>query len=168
MWLNKLQDWIRRITNPTVGLLKGIAMGVLFIMMLLTASDVIFRYIFNRPIAGSIELTEFMMATMVSFGIAYCAVLGGHVSVDVVVSLLPKKVRTIIGIITTLLSLGLFLLITWQNVLYIREVFDSGLESPVLLLPAYPYIAAVAIGFGALCLVLLMNFFQLLAEAVKK
>ncbi len=168
MWLNKFQDWISGITNPLVGLLKGIAMGVLFIMMLLTASDVIFRYIFNRPIAGSIELTEFMMATMVSFGIAYCAVLDGHVSVDVVVSLLPKKVRTIIGIITTLLSLGLFLLITWQNVLYIKEIFDSGLESPVLLLPAYPYIAAVAIGFGALCLVLLMNFFQLLSEAAKK
>lgn len=168
MWLNKLQDWISRITNPVVGVLKGIAMSVLFIMMLLTASDVIFRYIFNRPIAGSIELTEFMMATMVSFGIAYCAVLGGHVSVDVVVSLLSQKVRTIIGIITTLLSLGLFLLITWQNVLYIKEIFDSGLESPVLLLPAYPYIGAVAIGFGALCLVLLMNFFQLLSEAVKK
>ncbi len=168
MWLNKFQDWISGITNPLVGLLKGIAMGVLFIMMLLTASDVMFRYIFNRPIAGSIELTEFMMAIMVSFGIAYCAVLGGHVSVDVVVSLLPKKVRTIIGIITTLLSLGLFLLITWQNVLYIKEIFDSGLESPVLLLPAYPYIAAVAIGFGALCLVLLMNFFQLLSEAVNK
>lgn len=168
MWLNKLHNWISGITHPFVGLLKGIAMGVLFIMMLLTASDVIFRYIFNRPIAGSIELTEFMMATMVSFGIAYCAVLGGHVSVDVVVSLLPKKVRTIIGIITTLLSLGLFLLITWQNVLYIKEIFNSGLESPVLLLPAYPYIAAVAIGFGALCLVLLMNFLQLLSEAVKK
>jgi len=168
MWLKKLQDWISRITNPIVGLLKGIAMSVLVIMMLLTALDVIFRYIFNRPIAGSIELTEFMMATMVSFGIAYCAVLGGHVSVDVVVSLLPKKTRTIIGTITTLLSLGLFLLITWQNLLYIKEIFDSGLESPVLLLPVYPYIGAVAIGFGALCLVLLMNFFQLLSKAAKK
>jgi len=168
MWLNKLHDWISGITNPLVGLLKGIAMGVLFIMMLLTASDVIFRYVFNRPIAGSIELTEFMMATMVSFGIAYCAVLGGHVSVDVVVSLLPKKTRTIIDTITTFLSLGLFLLITWQSVIYIKEVFHSGLESPVLLLPVYPYIGAVAIGFGALCLVLLLNFFQLLSKVVKK
>jgi TRAP-type C4-dicarboxylate transport system permease small subunit len=143
-------------------------MSVLVIMMLLTAFDVIFRYIFNRPIAGSIELTEFMMATMVSFGIAYCAVLDGHVSVDIVVYLLPQKARTIIGTITTLLSLGLFLLITWQNLLYIKETLDSGLESPVLLLPVYPFIGAVAIGFGALCLVLLMNFFQLLSEAVKK
>jgi TRAP-type C4-dicarboxylate transport system permease small subunit len=168
MWLKKLQNWVSRITGPIVSLLKGIAMSVLVIMMLLTALDVIFRYIFNRPIAGSIELTEFMMAIMVSFGIAYCAVMGGHVSVDIVVSLLPKKTRTIIDTITTLLSLGLFLLVTWQNVLYIKETFDSGLESPVLRLPVYPFIGTVAIGFGALCLVLLMNFFQLLSKAVKK
>jgi TRAP-type C4-dicarboxylate transport system permease small subunit len=168
MCLKKLQDLISRITDLIVGLLKGIAMSVLVIMMLLTALDVIFRYIFNRPIAGSIELVEFMMAIMVSFGIAYCAVLRGHVSVDIVVTLLPEKTQTIIGTITSLLSLGLFLLITWQNLLYIKEIFESGLESPVLLIPVYPFIGVVAIGFAALCLVLLMDFFQLLTEAAKK
>ena len=70
MWLKKTADLINLITRPIVRLLKSIAMGILLIMMFLTAMDVIFRYMFNRPITGSYELIEFMMAILVSFGIA--------------------------------------------------------------------------------------------------
>jgi len=168
MWLKRTADLINLITRPIVSLLKSIAMGILLIMMLLTAMDVIFRYIFNRPITGSYELIEFMMAILVSFGIAYCAVTGGHVSVDLVVARFSEKTQTIIESITSLLSLGLFILVTWQNVLYIKENLNSKLESAVLFIPVYPFIAFVAIGFAVLCFVLLSNFIRYLSEAVTK
>jgi len=168
MWLEKTANLIGRVTHPIVSVLKSIAMGILVLMMFLTAMDVIFRYVFNRPITGSYELIEFMMAILVSFGIAYCAVMGGHVSVDLVVARFSEKTQAIIESITSLLSLGLFILITWQNVLYIKENFHSKLESAVLFIPAYPFIVVVAIGFAVLCMVLLTNFFRYLSEAASK
>ena len=168
MWLKRIADLIGRIAHPAVSLLKGIAMGILAIMMLLTAVDVIFRYLFNRPITGALELKEFMMSVLVSFGMAYCVAIDGHVSVDIVVMRFPKKIQTIIGCITTFLSLVLFSLVTWQNVLYINEILKCKLESSVLLIPVYPFIGGVAIGFLVLCLALLMNLFQQLSEAIKE
>ena len=168
MWLKKTADLINLITRPIVRLLKSIAMGILLIMMFLTAMDVIFRYMFNRPITGSYELIEFMMAILVSFGIAYCALEGGHVSVDLVVARFSEKTQAIIESITSIFSLGLFILITWQNVLYIRDNFHSKLESAVLFIPVYPFIAIVAIGFAVLCMVLLTNLFRYLSEGATK
>jgi len=143
-------------------------MGIVAAMMFLTATDVILRYIFNRPITGAYELIEYMMAILIPFGLAYCALQGGHVSVDLVVSRFPKKTQSIIGSITTLLCLGLFLLITWQNVIYIKEHFESNLTSAVLLIPVYPFVTAVAIGSAALCLVLVIDFLNYISEAVGK
>lgn len=166
MWLKKTTNSLNILYRPIIKLLNGIAMGILAAMMFLTATDVILRYFFNRPIAGAYELIEYMMAILIPFGLAYCALQGGHVSVDLVVSRFSKKTRSIIGSITTLLCLALFLLITWQNVMYIGEHFESKLTSSVLLIPAYPFVTAVAIGSAALCLVLVTDFLNYLKEAV--
>ena len=73
---------------------------VLFGMMLLTIFDVIGRYIFNEPITGAYEITEAMMVTLVFFFIGYAQATKSHVAVDLVVNLLPQKLRVLIDIIT--------------------------------------------------------------------
>ena len=157
MWLRKTTNSLNTLYHPIIKLLNGTAMGIVAAMMFLTATDVILRYVFNR-----------MMAILIPFGLAYCAVQGGHVAVDLVVSRFSKKTQSILGSITTLLCLGLFMLITWQNVIYIGENFESKLTSAVLLIPVYPFVAAVAIGSAALCLVLVLDFLNYLKKAVEK
>ena len=168
MWSKDTTNSLTILYRPLVKLLKGIAMATVAAMMFLTATDVILRYVFNRPISGAYELIEYMMAVLIPFGLAYCALQGGHVSVDLLVSRFSKKTQSILGSITTLLCLGLFILITWQNVIYIGENFKSKLTSAVLFIPVYPFIAAVAIGSAALCLVLALDFLNYLKKAVEK
>ena len=168
MWLRKTTNSITILYRPIIKLLKGTAMGTVAAMMFLTATDVILRYVFNRPISGAYEVIEYMMAILIPFGLGYCALQGGHVAVDLVVSRFPKKIQSIIGSITTLICLGLFILITWQNVIYIGENFESKLTSAVLLIPVYPFVAAVAIGSAALCLALVLDFLNYLTKAVEK
>ena len=168
MWSKDTTNSLTILYRPLIKLLNGIAMATVAAMMFLTATDVILRYIFNRPISGAYELIEYLMAILIPFGLAYCALQGGHVSVDLLVSRFPKKIQSIIGSVTALFCLVLFALITWQNVIYIGENFESKLTSAVLLIPVYPFIAAVAIGSAALCLVLALDFLNYLIKAVEK
>ena len=38
---------------------------VLFLMMMITAVDVIGRYVFNKPLAGGFEITEMLLAALI-------------------------------------------------------------------------------------------------------
>lgn len=161
-------DSLHLFARPIINVLLVVGTSILAGMMFLTALDVVLRYIFNRPIPGAYEVIEFLMAIVVPFGIAYCGHQGSHVVVDLLVVRFPKRVQAIIGSVTAFLSLGLLILITWQNLIYIKEQYGSKLTSAVLLIPVYPFVGVVAIGCAAFSLVLLIDFFNYLSEAVKK
>jgi TRAP-type C4-dicarboxylate transport system permease small subunit len=168
MWLSRVAGLLNKVICPVVELLHTVGMGVLALMMLLTASDVILRYAFNRPIVGAYDLTEYMMAIVVSFGLAYCAFMKGHVRVDLVVSHLPQRLQAVIDSITGLLSVFLFAVITWQSFVYMLALFHSGLESTVLLIPRFPFTGLVCLGSAFLTLVLLVDFIDFLSRVVRK
>jgi len=86
MRLNNIIHGLKRVVNPLVRIIAFVAAGVLALMMFLTAADVLLRYIFNRPISGTWELTSYMMVVMVSFGLSYCALVKGLISVEVLTS----------------------------------------------------------------------------------
>jgi len=140
---------------------------VLLLMMFLTAMDVLLRYIFNRPISGSYEITEYMMAIVVSSGLAYCAVVKGHVVVDLIISRFPSRVQAILNSVHLLVSFALFVVITRQSYLYILTMADSNRTSAVLLIPVFPFIAILTIGLGIYTLQLLADLLDTVLEAVK-
>ena len=137
-------------------------------MMFLTAMDVMLRYIFNRPISGALELTEFMMLIVVAFGLAYCAILKGHVKVELVLSRFSPRTQAVINSITYFISLGLFSLITWQCIKYVKLMLDAEMTSAVLLISVFPFVAILALGSVIFSLVLLVDFLDFLSQAVKK
>ena len=168
MWLSKAAGLLNRVVRPASMALHSVGAIVIGLMMLLTAADVALRYAFNRPIKGSFDLTVYMMAIVVAFGLAYCAVMKGHVKVELVVSHLPQRAQAIIDSITCLISLGLFSLITWQCFVNMKDLFASKLTSSVLLIPVFPFAGLVGIGSACLTLVLLADFLDSLSKAVKR
>jgi TRAP-type C4-dicarboxylate transport system permease small subunit len=168
MWLSRAASLLNRVICPVVELLHTVGMGVLALMMFLTASDVILRYAFNRPIVGDYDLTEYMMAILVSFGLAYCAFMKGHVRVDLIVNHLPQRLQAVIDSITGLLSIFLFAIITWQSFVYMVILYRSGIESTVLLIPRFPFTGLVCLGSAFLTLVLVVEFIDSLSRAVQK
>jgi TRAP-type C4-dicarboxylate transport system permease small subunit len=153
--------------EAVVKILTNIAAWALAAMMFLTFVDVVLRYFFNSPIQGAGELIEFMMAIVVPFSIVYCARLKAHIAVDFITESLPKSVRNVIDTINSVLMLGLFVLITYQSYFYLIDEFESGLTSPVLYIPTYPFVAMVSLAFFALTLVLIEQFVRSLVEIVK-
>ncbi len=155
------------ITRYITRILTAIGATVLTLMMFLTALDVGMRYIFNRPIAGAFELVEYMMAIVIPFCIVYCAHEKGHVAVELILGRFSHGVQKVVDATTTFITMLFAAIIAWQNFLYIREVYDTGLTSSVLLIPAYPFVIPVAVGIGAFALILLVHFFQFFSKVKK-
>ena len=168
MRLNKIIHALKRVVDPLVRIISYVAAGVLALMMLITAADVLLRYLFNRPISGTWELTSYMMVVVVSFGLSYCALVKGLISVEVVTSRFSHRAKAILNCITYFLSFCFFSLVTWQSILYIKLMFESNLVSAVLLIPAFPFIAALALGSLVFTLVILTDFLEYLSQVVTR
>ena len=150
---------LEKTTTYITRVLTIIAATALTLMMFLTATDVALRYFFNSPISGAMELVEFLMAIIVPFSVAYCALQKSHVVIDLIVDHFPKKVQSICHFCITLPSIGFILLLCWQNYLYIIETYDSNLTSAVLRIPAYPFVIPIALGTFVYAIILLVQLF---------
>ncbi len=140
---------------------------VLFAMMLLTTCDVIGRYIFNAPILGTFELTEFMLACLVFFSLAYAQSQKGHIAVDIFVSRFPETIQAVIEIFNYLVTLFILTLITWMSIARGFELKTVNEVSGTLQIPVYPFVFVVALGSAAMGLETLINLIAKLKGRVK-
>ena len=168
MWLRNIIQFLSKIASLTSRWAAGLAACVLTAMMLLTGLDVVLRYVFDRPIPGSLELTEFMMVIVIAFGLAYCALQKRHVRIDLVVSRLPVRAQAVMNSIANLAFLGLFVVITWRSFFRMQSMYEGQLTSAVLFIPKFPFVILLIIGCAILCLVVLRDVIDCLYQAVKK
>lgn len=115
-------------------------------MMLLTCVDVVGRF-FSHPVFGSVELVGFMATMTVAFALPYTHQEKGHIGVELLVQTLSSKTQRLIDIVTGILSLGLFILVTWRMIVYGQTMQKSGEVSMNLELPEYIIIYMVAFCF---------------------
>jgi TRAP-type C4-dicarboxylate transport system permease small subunit len=155
-----IDAYIEKLIRVITRVLLTISAAVLVMMMLLTAVDVVMRYIFKLPIPGAFELAEYMMAFIVPFAIAYCAGQKGHVSVELFYNKFPEFLKITLRIFMSVLIFLFASLMTWQNILHIGETYGDRLASAVLLIPTYPFIIPVFIGLGVYALVVLLRLFH--------
>jgi TRAP-type C4-dicarboxylate transport system permease small subunit len=143
-----------------------IAQVGVFAMFLIIFINILLRQ-FWKPIFGTYDYVCFIAAIVVAFAMANCAVHKGHTQVDLLVGRLSQRNQAIMGSITGFLSLGLFIVITWQCIVFGNDMRRAGEVSMTTLLPFYPYIYAVAFGCALLSLVILVEFIKSLVKAVK-
>ncbi len=90
----------------------GICCG--FSMVLITA-DVLGRYLFNAPIPGTLEVTEFLLCIIVFGGLTFLETRGEHVRILLIHSRLKAKPQFVLNVIGKALGLFLFSFMTWQT-----------------------------------------------------
>jgi TRAP-type C4-dicarboxylate transport system permease small subunit len=150
-----------------------IGVTILLVMMFLVATDVLLRYIFNSPIEGAYEAIELMMAVVFCYGIAYTQRQKGHVSVNLITFRLSEKKQAIIKSFVSAISLGLFVLMTWQSFLKANVTFDSGETTyggvgPFGHIPISPFVYLTSAACLAFCLELLVDLVTSLTKVVRK
>jgi len=130
------------------------------VLTIVVAADAAGRYLFNRPIPGSLEITELMMVFIVFLAFAYVGSKDGHVRVDLVISLLPRRAQSYIDCLDSVISLGVMAIMVWQSVLYSLELRRSGNVTAYWGIPISPFLWVVAFGCMLLCFQLILRILQ--------
>lgn len=146
-------------------LLGYVATVVLGFMMLLTVVDVTLRYLFNAPITGATELSEFMMVIVVFPAFAWVAVERSHIRVDLLISIWPRRVQLIVEIFVLLLSLGIYCIIAWRAFV---ESMTVETTSSLLSVPHFPFYWIMTVGVIMLCLAIISLVIENVATVMKK
>ena len=108
---------IRRIS--IVG--NWIGMSVLVLMMLLIVTNIITRS-FGRVITPAYELIEIMAGIAISFCIVYVTLEKGNIVVDFVVTKLPRRLQSVLHVITSLLGMGTWILIAVASFIFANRL----------------------------------------------
>ena len=131
--------------------------GMIFVipLMIITAGDVVGRGFFNKPIAGTFELSEYMLAVIILLGAAYTQQVKGHVAVDFLTTHFNPKTQSVCQVCVLLFSLFIVAILTWQG-------FKLGIEetgvTDQLRIPRAPFKMMVGVGGFLLWLQLLFDF----------
>ncbi len=144
-----------------------IAQIALAVMMLLVIANMVTR-IFGHPIQGTFEITGYLGAVVIGFALAWCGVLGHHIALTMAVERLPERPRTIIGIITGIMSFSFLIYGVWQLGQLGLDSLKTHELSPDLRFPYYPLVWGVALGCLLLSLVILQSVLKSLAQEVRK
>ncbi len=133
---------------------------VLVAMVVLTTADITLRRVFNSPFPFTYELVEFMLVLVAYSYIPFTTSLGRHVSMDTLTSRFPAATRKKIILLGDLLTVILFALICWQNVLQGFNILHQGTTTAILHVPRFPFQFWVALGSALACLVFLSKIIK--------
>lgn len=106
-----------------LALFSGIAV---FSIMVLAVISVSGRNFFNHPVPGYVDWIEQIMPLIAFMGIAFTQRDGGHIRMDIVVSLLKGRALWLVEFITTLVVLIVMLLLVWGSWAHFQRSFDLG------------------------------------------
>ena len=135
--------------------LDAIITGVtLSICVVLVNANVIMRYFFNTPIHWAEEVVTSLFVWTVFIGSAYAYRKHSHLGVDILVNILPNKVRTVVKSVMSVVELFVLMMLTWISAEYVYHLIFSRsgklkvVMTDLLRIPKWWTGIAVPIGFG--------------------
>ena len=133
--------------------------SVLFILMMLTAVDVIGRYVFNKPLAGGFELTELMLAALIFCGLPLVSKRREHIVIDTFDTFMSKRVKRGLDIVADLVC---FLTLAGIDYLIFgraARVAEYGDTTSVLRFPLAPVAYLMGVMIVVACVIHLSLIF---------
>ena len=142
--------------------------AALFALVILTALNVVMRYVFNTPFEFVLELDEDLMVVLAFLVGGYTMLLDAHVRVDVFFHRLSKKGRAIQEVITYPLVFFFFVVLTWYGIGMTYEAWEFKATSPGMEWPYWIIYAFVPFGGILIALQTIAVFLSALIRLTQK
>jgi TRAP-type C4-dicarboxylate transport system permease small subunit len=107
------------------------------------------------------EFTAYTMVLVSFFPLSYAFRTDGHIKVDVLIRMMPEKMKRTVEFITTLLSLIIIIYLTHKGILWFWEgVVDNVHSQYPSYIPLWPIYLIVPVGFAALSLDVILHIIR--------
>lgn len=103
---------------------------------------------FKYPIFGSVEIVGFLAVAVGAAALPHTYKVGGHVGVEIITRLLPRKTRLLLDLFTRTLTLMLFAVVAWQMFVYAKDMQQAGEVSMNLEFPLHYIVLSLAVCLG--------------------
>lgn len=122
-----------------------IAGTLLVLMALATLLNVVARYFFNSPVPWADEFSRYAFIWLVFVGAVVCTKRGRHISIDLVVTALPSRIRPFVQILADVATAVLMLII-----IYYGWILTSSATQPTSTLKVPQYVVYMIVPLSAL------------------
>ncbi|NDW47045.1 TRAP transporter small permease subunit [Ruegeria sp. PrR005] len=131
--------------------------------VLITCQMIVIRYVLNGSTVWQTEAVIYLMIAATLLGLSYVQRLRGHVNVDLIPLSLPPRIRFVLALTTSVLTIAIVAVILWYGYEYWHFAWERGWRSDTVwgVKLWIPYLA-IPVGFGLLLLQLVADFIALL------
>ncbi len=139
--------------------LAALGGACLVLMMLQMALDVALKYLLNSPIEGNLEIVStYYMVGVVFLPLALVEINHQHISVDLGLRALPRRLRTCIYVFNCLVCAVFFAILGYQTLLDAIEATRAGeIMMGSISVTIWPARWVLPVGFLAVMLAALLN-----------
>ena len=162
----QVASWERSIAR-LLRVVSYIGMVCVIVMMLLTVVHGVGRYVFETPIKGLVEMSQFLLVLVIFLLMPYTETKKNHLVIGLVVDRLSQRAQAIMNSIIYIFSLLLLVIVTYRA--FERGVFqiNTGQTSMFLRIPHWPFYFIVCLAWLLLMLAIAVNLIHFLRAARK-
>jgi TRAP-type C4-dicarboxylate transport system permease small subunit len=158
-----MMQTLNKFSNLLAKLTIGFAAFTVIAMCLHVAAGIIARGAFSATLDGTVEIVSHFYMVIVAFvPWAYVQHKGEHVSVDILLAVLPKRVNQIFRLLANLITLVILSYFAWA--LFDMAIRQTGLgelvEAGTMDIPVWPARWLAVLGVVAMLCVLVVQILQ--------
>ncbi len=150
----------------TIILLALIAGLAVLVMIGVTVTDVILR-IFGTGITGAYDIVRIMGIIAISFSLPYVTAIKGHIAIEFFYHRFSRTGRIILDSSFRTISVLVFLLLAWRNILYGLLLLHSNQVMQTLPIPVFWIPWMISLSCVLMILTILYHLFHPGKELVK-
>ena len=103
---------------------------VALVIVALMAINVLLRYLFHTGSVWAQELEWHLLVPLILFGTSYALRHGEHVRVDIVYGKFSERNKTIVDLVSAILTIAISALFIWFSLHYVQQSYVIGESSP--------------------------------------
>lgn len=151
--------WSRRLA-----LLGG---WLLLALSVVTVADALLRKLFSRPLQGTFEASELVLAVIIFFALPYTGLSDGHVVLDLATNRLSPRVQSVIVALNAAFVAVFLVFVARQLGLLAADYGRAARTTITMRIPVYPFIACVTAAAWLAAAASLVQALGALARAVR-
>jgi TRAP-type C4-dicarboxylate transport system permease small subunit len=146
---------------------ERIAMVAIVGIIVATIVDVLGDKLFDKPLSAGTEIVYFLQVIAIAGALAFTKIDGKHIRLEFVDSF-PKKLKNGFNLLSAVLGLGLFVILSWKSYEYAQALKTANEVTAASRIPIFPFVIWVGICCIPLCLVLLKDIVDSAIGVFKK